>query len=128
MQWTSLYGNCNRSRNRNHHRHSGSGHRIGYLECFARLYFGHLLDYHASAPATTDVTIAFSTRGGNVLAVSNNATDALYHPRAKPVDNANTAITNAHDKFAISDTLTISLAESDALTGAVTAYIHVLRV
>src|SRR3990172_3977855 len=85
------------------------------------------LDYHASAPATTDVTIAYTARGSNILVVSNNATDALYHPRAKPVDNANVAITNSHDKFAVSDTLTISLAESDALTGAVTAYIHVLR-
>lgn len=87
------------------------------------------LDYHASAPgATTDVTIAFKTRGGNVLVVSNSATDGLYHPRAKPVDNANGAITNAHDRFALNDKLTVSVAQSDALTACVTAYIRYLRV
>ena len=85
------------------------------------------LDYHASAPATTDVTIAYTSRGGNILVVSNNATDGLYHPRAKAVDNANTAITNAHDYFYISDTVTVSVAGSDALTGAVVAYIKAVR-
>lgn len=83
------------------------------------------LDFHASAPATTDTTIAFSTRGGNVLAVANSATDGMFHPRCKPVDNANAAITNAHDKFFLNDKLTVSLAQCDALTAAVTAYIRV---
>lgn len=85
------------------------------------------LDFHASAPATTDTTIAFGTRGGNILVVSNSATDALFHPRAKPVDNANAAITNAHEQFAIGDTLTVSLAQCDALTDAVVAYIREWR-
>ena len=54
------------------------------------------LDYHASAPAgTTDITIAYTTRGGNIYAKTDNVTDVLVHPRAKPVDNAASAITNA---------------------------------
>lgn len=85
------------------------------------------LDYHASAPGTTDVTISFKDRGGNVLVVSNNATDGLYHPRAKPVDNANAAITNAHGKFVAHQKLNVAVAQADALTACVTAYIRVRR-
>jgi len=85
------------------------------------------LDYHASAPNTTDVTLAYTERGGNILAVANNATDGLYAPRQKPVDNANSAITNAHDRFPLNQPLTISVAGSDALTACVTAHIRYLR-
>lgn len=81
------------------------------------------LDFHASAPATTDTTIAYKTRGGNILAVTNSATDALFHPRAKAVDNANAAITDSHDRFAVNDKVNVALAQCDALTDAVTAYI-----
>lgn len=86
------------------------------------------LDYHASAPGgTTDVAVAFKTRGGNVLAVTDNATDGLYHPRASLVTNANGAITNGHDRFALSDALRVTVAQSNALTACVTAYITYLR-
>lgn len=86
------------------------------------------IDYHASAPgATTDVTIAFGERGGNILVVSNSATDALFHPRAKPVDNANAAITNAFDRFALNGTVTVSVAQSDALTDCVVVYLRYKR-
>lgn len=85
------------------------------------------LDYHASAPNTTDVTIAYTERGGNLLTVANNVTDGLYAPRQKPVDNANSAITNAHDRFPLNQPLTISVAESNALTACVTAHIRYLR-
>lgn len=86
------------------------------------------LDFHASAPGSTDTTIAYTDRGGNVLVVTSSATDVLVAPRVKPVDNANSAITNAHDKFALSGILTVSLAQCNALTGAVVAYIRYLRV
>jgi len=83
------------------------------------------LDYHTSAPAgTTDVTVAFAIRGGNILAVSNSATDALFTPRAKPVDNANSAITNAHSRFACNQAVKVTVAQCNALTGAVVAYIY----
>lgn len=86
------------------------------------------LDFHASAPgATTDTTIAYAARGGNILAVSNSATDAMFHPRAAPVNNANTAITNAHDRFPLCGELTVSIAQSNALTDCVVAYIWYLR-
>ena len=106
---------------------AGSATGSGTSSAINGLLMNIYLDYHASAPATTDVTVAYATRGGNVLAVSDNATDGLYHPRAKPVDNANTAITDAHDKFALNDALTVSVAQSDALTDCVVAYIRYLR-
>lgn len=89
----------------------------GYIEAI-------YLDFHASAPATTDVTVSYKARGGNILAVTNSATDAMFAPRIKPVDNANAAITNAHDRFAVNDKINVAVAQSDALTGAVTAYIY----
>ncbi len=85
------------------------------------------LDFHVSAPATTDTTITFKERGDNVLAVANSVTDARFHPRAKPVDAANVAITNAHDKFYLSGALHIALAQCDALDPALTAYIRYKR-
>ena len=85
------------------------------------------LDFHASAPATTDTTISFATRGGNLLAVSNSATDALIAPRQKLVDNANAAITNSHAPFALGDGITVALAQCDALTDALVVYIRSLK-
>lgn len=86
-------------------------------------------DFHASAPATTDTTIAYSDTppGGNILVLSNSATDALKFPRAGCVDNANSAITNSFTRFPAGEPVTISLAQSDALTGAVTVYVHVVQ-
>lgn len=87
------------------------------------------LDYHASAPgATTDVTITYKDRGDTILAVANNATDGRYAPRQKPVDNANAAITNAHDRFPLNGKLTVAVAQSDALTACVTAHIRYARI
>jgi len=86
------------------------------------------IDYHTSCPATADLTIAYTTRGGNILVVSDNKTDGLYHPRAAPVDNAGAEIDGAHDWFAITDTLAISIAQADALTDCVTVYIKYLWV
>lgn len=88
------------------------------------------LDFHASAPgATTDTTVSLQSPSlGNILVVTNSATDVLVTPRAKPVDNANAAITNAHDKFPVNGTVKVALAQCDALTDAVVAYIRYLKV
>lgn len=85
------------------------------------------LDFHASAPGTTDTTIAYTAQGGNILVVTDSSTDARIAPRQKTVDNANTAITNSNDRFAVDGTITVSLAGCDALTAAVVAYVRIYR-
>lgn len=89
---------------------------------------GVYLNFHASAPATTDTTI--STVGGgppsyNLLAVSNSATDAYFAPRAGAVSAANAAITDSHTPFVVADRLKVVLAQCDALTNAVVAHVIV---
>lgn len=93
--------------------------------------FGFLLDiyldFHASAPTTTDTTVAFAERGGNLLVVTNSSTDALYTPRVNICDSAAAAVTGVYEPYPLNDALTISLAGCDQLTTAVTAYIRVYR-
>ena len=86
------------------------------------------LDYHASAPASTDVTVSYLTQGGNILVVTDNKTDGLYTPRVEPVDNTNTVITNAHDRFPLDQAVKVAVAGSNALTACVTAYIRYLKI
>lgn len=100
---------------------SGSADSPGINGHIAAIY----LDFSGSATPSTDVTVSYKTRGGNVLATSNTVTDALIYPHAKPVDNANAAITDAHTPFVLNDRLTISVAQSSSLSAAVTAYIYV---
>ena len=81
---------------------------------------GANVNFHASAPATTDTTIRTTTAPTyNILVITNSATDAFIQPAGKPVDNANTAITNSHAPIPVNDRITVALAGSDALTNAV---------
>jgi len=84
------------------------------------------LDYHASAPNTTDVVVS-DKNGNTILTVSNASTDVLVAPRVKPVDSANAAITDAHAPVPLNGALTFALAGCDALTGALVATIRYLR-
>lgn len=92
---------------------------------------GALLDLnvnmHASAPATTDVTIAYATAGGNIWARSDSAADVQVAPRITCVTNANAAITNSYDYFHINGGITVTLAQCDALTDAVVVTARVMR-
>lgn len=80
-------------------------------------------DFHASAPATTDVTLAYGSGGvpaaGNIAGTVNTATDVLQFPRATCVDNAGSAITNSHTRFPVWGPITVSVAQCNALTAAV---------
>lgn len=85
------------------------------------------LDYHASTPATADVTISFTTRGGTIATATSTTTDALIAPRQGLVTNAGVAITDSHAMFLLNDKVTVAVAEGDALTDAVVAYLRVWR-
>ena len=86
------------------------------------------LDFHASAPATTDTTI--TAPGGDpadvtVLTVSNSATDAWKYPKVQDHDNTGAAITGAYSDPVIPQNLLVALAQCDALTAALTIYVYV---
>lgn len=83
------------------------------------------LDYHASTPATADVTISFATRGGTIATATSTATDILIAPRQGLVTSAGVAITDSHAMFLLNDKVTVAVAEGDALTDAVVAYLRV---
>ncbi len=89
---------------------------------------GHIeditIDYHASAPGTTDLTISYEDGSGNILVIDNAVADVVKHPRAKPVDNANAAITNAFTRFFVNGLINVALAQCDALTDAVVVKIR----
>jgi hypothetical protein len=76
------------------------------------------IDYHASAPNTTDVTISDPVFG-NLLMVSNNATDGKYAPREPNCDAAGAA-NGLYDLIPINSKLTIAVAQANALTDCVT--------
>lgn len=82
------------------------------------------IDYHASAPATTDVTVAYAVpAGGNILVRTSSATDGRFLPRLAVCDAAASALT-AYDKFYVNGTLTVSVAQCDAIAAAVTVTIR----
>lgn len=86
------------------------------------------LDFHASAPATTDTTIAFDEPDlGNILVITNSATDALHAPRKQASDSAGAAISGSYDLLPINGNVSVSVAGSDALTNAVVVRIRYLR-
>ena len=80
------------------------------------------LDYHASCPATADVTITDSVFG-TVLANSNSNTDAWLAPRKATCDPA-AAATGLYDLIPLNGALTISVAQADALTACVVANVR----
>jgi len=94
--------------------------------------YGFLLDvylnYHASCPATADVTLAHTNPlMGNIFVKSNNATDIRIVPRDPCVNVAAAAITDSYDYHVLSGTLTLSVAEANALTDCVVATIRWLK-
>lgn len=93
------------------------------------------VDYHASAPATTDLVIkADSSTGNTLFTASNTVTDipirALGSPGALDEGSAVTAATDATDGGAFFKSgLYFDVAQSDALTNALTVdvWVDVLR-
>jgi hypothetical protein len=86
------------------------------------------LDFHASAPNTTDTTVALATPAlGNITVISNTATDALYMPRKNACDIAGAAISGVYDLYPVSGTISVALAGCNALTDAVVATIRYLE-
>ncbi len=83
------------------------------------------LNYHASAPATTDVTISDPVFG-NLVVKSNNATDIWIAPRKQTCDSA-AADSGMYDLIPLNAALTIAVAQADALTDCLVATVRWLR-
>jgi hypothetical protein len=79
------------------------------------------VDYHASAPATTDLTISRASGiGSNIYAKTDSKDDVEVSPRLEVVDNTGTAITGTAGRMVLADDgIKVALAGCDALTDAV---------
>lgn len=93
--------------------------------------YGELVDvylnFHASAPNTTDTTLAYAVPAlGNIVVVTSSSTDALYRPGQAVCDAAAAPVAGYYGRFVLNGTLTLSLAQCDALTAAVVATIRYL--
>ena len=88
-----------------------------------------VLDYHASAPNTTDVELYMTdTPSCKVLDYDNKNTDIALHPRKQSCLNDGTLLTldgtrEKTEPYAVHGKLTLAVAGSDALTDCVTAWI-----
>ena len=88
---------------------------------------GVFFDFASAAAATTDTTLAYATpHTGNIIVITDSKTDAFHFPRKQASDSAAAAITGVYDALPIAGTLTLSVAQSDAVTDCVTAYIYYL--
>jgi hypothetical protein len=85
------------------------------------------IDYHASAPDTSDVTIAETTGlARSLLVVSNNKTDGTYYPR-HAVHDAVGAAGAGVVPYIIEGPIRVSVAQCDALTNAVQVWLQVVE-
>ena len=91
----------------------------GYLEAVK-------IDYHASAPATTDVNInEVGGLGRTLLTVANNATDTTYYPRPAIHSASGVASATEVDRYYLDPCrIQVGVAGSDALTDVVTVTIQ----
>ena len=87
------------------------------------------LNYHASAPATTDVTISSPGNPAalTILTRSNSATDGWFYPHVNDHDNAAAAVTGSYSDPVVHGNLLIEVAQADALTDCLvlTTYVRV---
>lgn len=81
---------------------------------------GVRIDYHASAPATTDVTITeLNGLERTLLTVSNTNSDGVYYPFVELQDTSGAGQGNYAPQVLSSSRIRVSVAQADALTDAV---------
>jgi len=89
------------------------------------------LDYHASAPATTDVTVTErvgSTDWETIHTETDSKTDVTRYPRKAVEDNAESAVTydgtnEIYEPYVVDGYVRVAVAGSNALTNCVVATI-----
>lgn len=83
-------------------------------------------DFDSTAPATTDTTLAVANPTTTLLTLTNTATDAYYAPRVQACGNTGTAISGVYELIPISESITVSVAQCNAITNAVVVHVKVL--
>lgn len=89
------------------------------------------LDFHASAPATTDVTLTAEgdpdgPGDATLLTASNSATDAWKYPTAAAVDSAGASVAGLGVPPVVhGGAVGVSVAQCNALSGAVVVDLYV---
>ena len=83
------------------------------------LLLGVHIDYHASAPDTTDVTLTDVPSGTTIAVFSNSTTDVVHLPLKQNVDASGAAITGVYSNYPLTGKVTVSVAGSNALTNCV---------
>jgi hypothetical protein len=108
---------------------SGSATGTGMTSAYSGLLMGVKLDYHASAPNTTDVTLAEAGGGSRtLLTVSNNNTSGAYYPTVEAQDGTGAAVSGVRLPIALGGTaLQVTVAQSNALTEAVVAWLLIVE-
>lgn len=106
---------------------AGSATGTGYTDPVNGFLVGIRFDFHASAPATTDTTVADVTTGRTLLTLTNTVTDVMHIPQKQASDNTGAAITGAYCYEPVSGQISIALAQCDALTNALVAYVYILE-
>lgn len=93
------------------------------------LIMGIRLDYHASAPATTNVTITEdSGMQRTILTRSASATDAIFYPVVQQHDTSAAPIAGQYGQIYVNGAeLIVSVTNSNALTPAIVVSIDVLE-
>jgi len=85
------------------------------------------VDYHASAPATTDVTITDDANPDQpILTLTDKNTDAWYYPTHAMHDNTGVD-TGQRGLFMSEGAISVAVAGCNALAPAVTVYIQTMR-
>ena len=84
------------------------------------------IDYHASAPATTDLVISEPTAGITILTRANTSTDGMFYPRVEVCGPTGAGAT-LYDLVPIMDFVKVAIAESNALTGCAVVTLWVLE-
>lgn len=79
-----------------------------------------LVDWHASAPATSDLLLLYlSPSNGQILSVSNSATDDFFMPLMQ-AQNPSGVDLGIYGRYALNGTLQVQVSGCDALAPAVT--------
>jgi hypothetical protein len=89
------------------------------------------VNYHASAPGTTDLTLTQTNedQAVSIVSLTDQKTDKVLYPTVQLTDNGGTGRTldgtrPLVDYYPVADTLTVSLAGCNALTDAVVLEIY----